>query len=132
MLGDENMFLFGLHADEVAQLKREGYVPQRLYSRDDALRRCLDALRVGFRDGVAYDDLYQRLLFGAGGSPADEYLLLADFQAYCEAEARMAATYADAEQWNRMSLRNIARSGIFAADRAVAEYADNIWHVPHK
>ncbi|WP_292920117.1 glycogen/starch/alpha-glucan family phosphorylase, partial [Oscillibacter sp. CAG:155] len=86
VLGDENMFLFGLRADEVEQLKREGYVPQRLYRRDERLRRCLDALRTGFRDGVSYDDLYQRLLFGAGGSPADEYLLLADFQAYCEAE----------------------------------------------
>ena len=132
VLGDENMFLFGLHADEVTQLKREGYIPQRLYNRDETLRRCLDALRSGFRDGVSYDDLYQRLLFGAGGSPADEYLLLADFQAYCQAEDRMAETYADPEQWNRMSLHNIARSGIFAADRAVAEYADNIWHVPHK
>ena len=132
VLGDENMFLFGLRADEVEQLKREGYVPQRLYRRDERLRRCLDALRTGFRDGVSYDDLYQRLLFGAGGSPADEYLLLADFQAYCEAEQRMAHTYHDPIQWNRMSLHNIARSGIFAADRAVAEYADNIWHVPHR
>ena len=132
VLGDENMFLFGLHADEVARVKREGYVPQRLYSRNDTLRRCLDALRHGFRDGVSYDDLYQRLLFGAGGSPADEYLLLADFDSYCEAERRMAETYADLMKWNRMSLHNIARSGIFAADRAVAEYADNIWHVSHK
>ena len=132
VLGDENMFLFGLRADEVTQLKREGYVPQRMYNRDEKLRRCLDALRTGFRDGVSYDDLYQRLLFGAGGSAADEYLLLADFQSYCEAEKRMVSTYADPETWNRMSLHNIARSGIFAADRAVAEYADNIWHVPHK
>ena len=132
VLGDENMFLFGLRADEVTQLKREGYVPQRIYNRDEKLRRCLDALRTGFRDGVSYDDLYQRLLFGAGGSAADEYLLLADFQSYCEAEKRMVSTYADPETWNRMSLHNIARSGIFAADRAVAEYADNIWHVPHK
>ena len=132
VLGDENMFLFGLRADEVAQLKQEGYVPQRLYNRDEDLHRCLDALRDGFRDGVHYDDLYQRLLFGAGGSPADEYLLLADFRAYCRAEKRMADTYADRETWNRMSLHNIARSGIFAADRAVAQYADNIWHVPHK
>ena len=132
VLGDENMFLFGLHADEVERLKREGYVPQRLYNRDEKLRRCLDALRAGFRDGVRYEDLYQRLLFGSGGSPADEYLLLADFQAYCQAEKRMVETYADREKWNRMSLHNIARSGIFAADRAVAEYADNIWHVPHK
>ena len=132
VLGDENMFLFGLRADEVTQLKREGYVPQRMYNRDERLRRCLDALRTGFRDGVSYDDLYQRLLFGAGGSAADEYLLLADFQSYCEAEKRMVSTYADPDTWNRMSLHNIARSGIFAADRAVAEYADNIWHVPHK
>ena len=79
LLGDENMFLFGLRADEVEQLKKEGYVPQRLYNRDPVLHRCLDALRNGFRDGVRYDDLYQRLLFGAGGSPADEYFLLADF-----------------------------------------------------
>ena len=132
LLGDENMFLFGLRADEVVERKASGYVPQRYYSRDDTLRRCLDAQRKGFRDGVSYDDLYQRLLFGAVGSPADEYLLLADFDSYCQAERRMAETYADPMQWNRMSLHNIARSGIFAADRAVAEYADNIWHVSHK
>ena len=132
VLGDENMFLFGLHADEVTELKREGYIPQRLYNRDQRLRRCLDALRTGFRDGISYDDLYQRLLFGAGGSAADEYLLLADFQSYCDAESRMVETYLDQRRWNQMSLHNIARSGIFAADRAVAEYAEHIWHVPHR
>lgn len=132
VLGDENMFLFGLHADEVQNLKREGYVPQRYYNHDPVLRRAMDALRGGFRDGVSYDDLYQRLLLGAGGSPADEYLLLADFDAYCQAEKKMVQTYADPITWNRMSLHNIARSGIFAADRSVAEYAENIWHVPHK
>ena len=126
------MFLFGLRADEVTKLKQGNYVPQRLYSRDETLHRCLDALRTGFRDGVRYDDLYQRLLFGAGGSPADEYFLLADFQAYCQAEQKMVRTYENSQTWNRMSLHNIARSGIFAADRAVAEYADQIWHVPHK
>ena len=49
-----------------------------------------------------------------------------------DAERRMAETYENRETWNRMSLHNIARSGIFAADRAVAEYADNIWDVPHR
>jgi len=132
VLGDENMFLFGLHADEVVRLKREGYVPQRLYNHNARLRACLDRLRGGFRDGVSYDDLYQRLLFGAGGSPADEYLLLADFDSYCDAGRRMAETYADPTKWNSMSLHNIARSGIFAADRSVAEYADNIWGVSHR
>ena len=132
LLGDENMFLFGPHSDEVEQMKREGYVPQRIYNRSPVLSRCLDALRNGFRDGVRYDDLYQRLLFGAGGSPADEYLLLADFDSYYQASDRVVRTYADPVQWNRMSLHNIARSGVFAADRAVAEYADNIWRVPHR
>ena len=131
VLGDENMFLFGLHADEVSELKREGYLPQRLYSRDARLRGALDALRKGFRDGVSYEDLYARLLSGSGGAPADEYLLLADFESYWQAEQRMAETYRDPEKWNRMSLHNIARSGIFAADRAVTEYADHIWHVKH-
>ena len=126
VLGDENMFLFGLHADEVARLKAQGYAPQRLCERDDALKRVVDQLRTGFSDGVSYDDLAQRLL------QRDEYMLLQDFASYCAAEQRMAKTYADRAAWDRMSLLNIARSGIFAADRAVAQYADNIWHVPHK
>ena len=126
VLGDENMFLFGLHADEVARLKAQGYAPQRLYARDGALRRVIDQLKAGFSDGVSYEDLAQSLLL------RDEYLLLQDFASYCAAEQRMAETYADREAWNRMSLHNIARSGIFAADRAVAQYADHIWHIPHK
>ena len=67
-----------------------------------------------------------------GGSAADEYMLLADYGSYRKASRRMEETYADATQWNRMSLHNIARSGIFAADRSIAEYADNIWHVEHR
>ena len=116
----------------MADLKRSGYLPQRLYTRDRRLARALDALRTGFRDGVSYEDLYTRLLAGAGGSPADEYLLLADFDSYRQAELRMVETYRDQEQWNRISLHNVARSGIFAADRSVAEYADNIWKVDHR
>jgi starch phosphorylase len=132
VLGDENMFLFGLHADEVENLKNSGYDPRYLYGENAKLRRVLDALRVGFRDGVSYEDLFQRLLFGAGGSAADEYMLLADYGSYRKASRRMEETYADPTQWNRMSLHNIARSGIFAADRSIAEYADNIWHVEHR
>jgi len=88
-------------------------------------------LKAGFRDGVSYEDLYQRLLFGVD-CPADQYLLLADFASYCAASQRVTDTYRDREKWNRMSLHNIARSGIFSADRSVADYADTIWHVPYK
>ena len=126
VLGDENMFLFGLHADEVVRLKREGYTPQKLYARDENLRCVIDKLKQGFSDGNTYEDLASRLLLN------DEYMLLQDFASYCAAEQRMAETYARSEDWNRKSLLNIARSGIFAADRAVAQYADTIWHVEHK
>ena len=130
LLGDDNMFLFGLKADEVEHLRRT-YDPNLLYQRDPVLRRVLDQLKVGFRDGVTYEDLFQRLVTGVDGQ-ADQYMVLADFAAYCEAESRMRHIYSDRETWNRMSLTNIARSGVFAADRAIAQYADTIWHVPYK
>ncbi|MBE6939335.1 MAG: glycogen/starch/alpha-glucan phosphorylase [Ruminococcaceae bacterium] len=131
VLGDENMFLFGLNAEEAAQLSRNNYDPQLLCSRDPALRRVLEQLRTGFGDGISYEDLYQRLVYGVN-CPADQYLLLADFASYCAAEHRMTQTYGDREKWNRMSLLNVARSGIFASDRSVADYAETIWHVPYK
>ena len=131
VLGDENMFLFGLKTEEVKEMRDTGYNPYRLYSRDGALHRVLDQISQGFRDGIRYDDIVERLLFG-GGSPADEYMLLADFVSYADAMRRMADTYGDRTKWNQMSLHNIARSGIFAADRSIADYADRIWHVPYK
>ena len=130
VLGDENMFLFGLHADEVARL-RPNYDPHLLYERDPMLRRVVDQLKYGFRDGVSYEDLWQRLVFGGNCIP-DQYMLLADLPDYILAEKRMTDAYADRTTWNRISLINVARSGIFAADRSIADYADSIWHVPYK
>ena len=129
-LGNDNIFLFGLTAQEVVRTKDQGYAPLDIYSRNASLKRVIDQLSAGFRDGVSYADLTRRLLFGAGGAPADEYLLLADFDSYCQAHCRALATYAAPKKWNRMSLVNIARSGIFAADRSIRDYAENIWHVP--
>ena len=129
-LGNDNIFLFGLTAQEVVRTKAQGYAPLDIYSRNASLKRVIDQLSAGFRDGVPYADLTRRLLFGAGGAPADEYLLLADFDSYCQAHCRALATYADPKKWNRMLLINIARSGIFAADRSIRDYAENIWHVP--
>ena len=129
-LGDENMFLFGLKAHEVEQL-RHSYDPHLLYERDPMIRRVVDQLKYGFRNGNHYEDLWQRLLFG-DGCPADQYMLLADLPSYAEAEQAMITAYGDRNRWNRMSLLNVARSGIFAADRSIADYADTIWHVPYK
>jgi starch phosphorylase len=132
VLGNENMFLFGLHADEVAKLRGEGYDPAKVLAATPALASAMERLRTGFKDGKAYEDLYDHLLSGGNGCRPDEYMTLADFDAYCRAEEVMRRTYEDRTRWNTMSLHNIARSGIFAADRAVAEYADHIWHVPYK
>ena len=131
VLGDDNMFLFGLKTEEVIEMRNAGYNPYRLYSRDPSLHRVLDQISNGFSDGVRYDDLVERLLFGKGNTP-DEYMLLADFASYCAAERRMTEAYGNREQWNRMSLYNIARSGIFAADRSIADYTERIWNVPYK
>ncbi len=131
VLGDDNIFLFGLKADEVQEMLRRGYNPHEYYIQNPILKAVIDQLSAGFDDHVSYSELAKGLLFGAGG-PADQYLLLADFESYRAAQETAGRVYQDPTAWNRMSLYNIARSGIFAADRSVAEYAENIWKVPHK
>ena len=124
-VGDENIFLFGLTADEVTEKKRQGYQAYEYYNSDPALRAVLDQIAKGFDDGVPYDQITNRLLFGG-----DEYMLLADFESYRQAQAQAGQTYQDRKLWNQMALTNIARSGIFAADRSIRDYARDIWHVP--
>ncbi len=131
VLGDDNIFLCGLRTDEVQELRRRGYSPHEYYMQNPVLKSVIDQLTAGFDDHVSYSELAKGLLFGTGG-PADQYFLLADFESYRAAQELAGRTYQDPTAWNRMSLMNIARSGIFAADRSVAEYAENIWNVPHK
>ena len=130
-VGDENIFLFGLKANEVSEKKSKGYRPYEYYMHDSYLKAVLDQITRGFNDGVSYSDLTNRLLFGNGGTP-DEYMLLADFESYREAHERAGHTYRDPARWNRMALINIARSGIFAADRSIRDYARDIWKLPTK
>ena len=129
-VGNENIFLFGLTADQVEERKRRGYRSLDIYQQNQMLKRVIDQISAGFSDHVSYNNLTNLLLFGAGRSMADEYMLLADFDSYCEAHRRALETYKDPMLWNRISLINIARSGIFAADRSIADYARDIWHVP--
>ena len=128
-LTDENIFLFGLTASEVADKVRHGYQPMDYYAQNLGLRRVIENLHTGFSDGVSYSNLANRLTYGAG-CRADEYLLLADFHSYCEAHTRAVADYKKPTLWNKKSLINIARSGIFAADRSITDYANTIWNVP--
>ncbi len=129
VLGDENIFLFGLKAHEVNEMKQKGYKPYEYYMRNGDLKAIIDQLSKGFDDGMSYDNLTRMLLFGNGSAP-DQYMLLADFESYRAAQQLAAQTYLDTKRWNQMSLLNIARSGIFAADRSIRDYARDIWDVP--
>ena len=129
VLGDENIFLFGLKAHEVAEVKQKGYKSYEYNTHNPDLRWIMKQINEGFGDGVSYEDISRRLVFGDGGM-ADEYLLLADFESYRDAHVRAGKAYLDKERWNRMSLMNIAKSGIFAADRSIQDYARDIWKVP--
>ncbi len=121
-VGDENMFLFGMHADEV-QKARNGYCPRDIYNADADLRGVIDMISSGGVGGKNFDSIVHYLL------DSDPYMTMADFASYRDAHALINETYADRQKWNSMSLINIAKAGIFAADRSVTEYADNIWHL---
>ncbi|MBR6709514.1 MAG: glycogen/starch/alpha-glucan phosphorylase [Clostridia bacterium] len=125
-VGDENLYIFGLTTEEVNQLWRSGYQASSFYRVNPVLRRAVDRLNEGFA-GQSFSHLYDYLVASPG--VPDPYLCLADFDSYCAAHARIEHDYADRARWNRMSLLNIAHAGIFAADRAVREYAEQIWHV---
>ncbi len=124
--GDENIFIFGLTAREVNELWSHGYNSTGYYNNNKKLEKVIDALNKGF-NGVAFDDIARYLLVG---SPvADPYMCLADFGSYCDIHAKADEVYKDKMLWARKSLNNIATSGIFSADRAIREYADNIWNL---
>ncbi len=126
-VGEENIYIFGMKAHEVAALASSGaYSPIDYYHNDPKLRRVLDHIRDGIGVGVlrnSYPDIVNSLLFH------DQYMLLADFASYCEAHDKIYREYGERELFGRKSLINIANAGRFAADRSITEYADNIWNL---
>ena len=122
-IGGENMFIFGLRASQVEEL-RSHYNPQGYYDSDPVTRMVLDRFRNGFADGKGYADLVGNLLYGG-----DPYMLLADFSDYRRAHDELYRLMAEPRAAAKLSLVNIAESGFFAADRAIQEYAKNIWHI---
>ena len=123
-LGDENMFLFGLRTEEVERMKAEGYDPNAIAARDEEIMRVFDRFSQGFSDGKSYSDLVSMLLYGG-----DPYMLVADYRAYADCQKRLYSRISDPAELARLALVNTAQSGVFAADRAIREYADNIWHI---
>ena len=126
-VGNDNIFIFGFKADEVDEIWRGGYSSSKYYNESPKLRRIIEALIIGF-NGESFADIANYLL--TDSPVADPYMCMADFAAYSNAQHAISELYRnDKKKWNQMSLRNIAASGIFAADRAIAEYANNIWNL---
>ena len=126
-VGKENIFIFGLTADEVEKLWLEGYRSANFYTTNERLARIVNFLSTGFAgESFAYIASY---LLGGQGGVADPYMCLADFESYRLTHEKMIDLYQDKDAWNRMSLLNIAAAGHFAADRSIEEYAQRIWRL---
>ena len=121
-VGDDNIIIFGMQTPEVLSLQKSGYNALQYYNNNPQLKAALDFIGKGIA-GKPFDNIYNTL------KGCDHYMALADFADYCAAQTRASELYRDRDTWNRMSLNNIAKSGIFAADRSIDDYAKNIWHI---
>lgn len=119
-VGDDNIFIFGMSTPEVNQLKAEGYNPENIYNSHAVIKSVLEKMYKGI-NGATFEEVANSLRH------ADRYMCFADFDSYRGMQAKASETYKDKYLWNKMSLTNIASAGIFSADRAVTDYARDIW-----
>ena len=121
-VGDENIMIFGMRTEEVDALRQRGYAPGEYYEKDPLIQDLINTLYEGI-SGSKFPEIADSL------KNVDPYMVLADFRAYIEAQEKIQQLYRQPEVWSRMSLMNIAGSGVFCADRAVEEYARRIWRL---
>ena len=130
-VGRENMFIFGLSSQEVINFENHGgYNSMEIFNNDSNVREVL----VQLVDGTYAKDnperfrpLYNSLLYGENGSPADRYFILKDFESYADAQRRIVDAYKDQKGWAKMAMLNTASAGKFSSDRTIEEYVRDIW-----
>ena len=125
-LGAENIFIFGMTADEVAAQRAGGYDPEEVIACSPELAQALRAIESGIfspDDPNRYRDLI------AGIRLSDWFMLAADFDAYAAAQRQVDEVWRDRRRWNTMAIRNTARMGYFSSDRTIRQYAREIWNV---
>ena len=126
LVGEDNFFLFGLKTPEVFALKAEGYNPWDYYQQNAELKQVLDLIANGFfsdGDQAIFKPIVDSLRH------QDEYMLLADYQAYVDCQDEVEQAYRDQEAWTRMSILNAARCGFFSSDRTIRQYSEDIWQI---
>lgn len=125
-VGADNIFIFGLLADEVLKLKNNGYEPRFYYEKDAELKRAIDMIASDYfnrKEPGIFKSIVESLL------NVDYYCLLADYRSYIQTQEKVNALYQDLDAWTRKSILNVARIGKFSSDRSVQEYAKYIWKV---
>ncbi|MEG1437109.1 MAG: glycogen/starch/alpha-glucan phosphorylase [Oscillospiraceae bacterium] len=120
-VGDDNIFIFGMNAQEASRLESSGYNPHNYYVNNNDIHRVIDFMSSGI-NSQTFPEITSSIL------NQDPYMVMADFADYHSSRMEIVDAYTDRERWNRMSLFNIAGAGIFSADRAICDYAENIWH----
>jgi starch phosphorylase len=126
-VGDDNIFIFGMTADEVISRRRAGYNPWDVYGCNQEVRQALDMIASGRFSAGGRNQF--RSIFDALTIHGDQFLVLADCASYLAAQDRADALYRDGEEWARRAILNVAAMGKFSSDRAVHEYAETIWQV---
>lgn len=130
-VGIENAFIFGLSADEVKS-KIATYQPQVLLQEDSNLASIINMLLeppLAINGPETFRDIYNSLLHGIDGNPADKYMVLEDFNSYVRAQNEVEKQYKSQDLWTKKALLNIARSSMFSSDRTIREYAEEIWQI---
>lgn len=130
LVGDENIRIFGMNADEAMELSRgNAYHPKEVIANDPRLEQVTSQLVNGFfkNSGCDFWNIYDAII-----THGDEFFVLKDFASYIDTWYDLNRLYLDKEAWNKISLHNIAKAGFFSSDRTIAEYAKEIWNVKCK
>jgi glycogen phosphorylase len=125
-VGEENFFLFGLTDTEVNEKKAHGYVAKEFYEQDIELRQAIDQINSGYFsnfDKEVFRELTDSLLYD------DQFMVLADYRSYVEAQEKVDLAFRNSAEWARMSILNVARMGKFSSDRSIRQYCEEIWNV---
>lgn len=126
-VGEENIFIFGLTADQVFELKNNGYNSYFYYDNNPQLKRVLDLINSDYF--CTFEPQIFKPIFDALVYHGDKYCLLADYDSYVNKQKEVSQNFLDKQNWHRKALINIARSGKFSSDRTIRQYADEIWKV---
>lgn len=125
-VGDDNIFIFGLLADEVVKLKQSGYNPREYYDKNAELKKVIDMIDANFFNKNE-PGIFKPIVNSLLGD--DYYCLLADYESYIETQEKVSELYKNVKEWTKKSIYNVARIGKFSSDRSIREYSEKIWKV---